>query len=114
MSLFIAALSALSSLSVLCAAEQPPKLEVTSFTFTNPNYSRTAELCGRVTGKFSGATRVNVTVDPGHQAGTYVTWPGANGHFCVLMNSNSGRAEASLWDGIASPGEAVVLEARSR
>ena len=107
------ALSSFAALTVF-AADEPPKLALTSFHYTGNGNGRTAELCGRVSGKRNANLRVNVTVDPGNDSGAYVTWPGADGRFCVIVNSLAGRVEAGLWDGASALDQTNVLEAQAR
>ena len=98
---------------VLSAHATDPKLEVTSFYFTNPAPNRTAEICGRIQGEFNGQCRITVTVDPGHNAASYVAWPDREGHWCALVNSHTGRAQVALWHGDNAAAETGVIRAEA-
>jgi hypothetical protein len=92
----------------LSAHAADPAVEITSFYYTNQLPDHTAEICGRVTGDFSGSCRVVVTIDPGNQAGTYVAWPGKDGHWCALVNSYTGHATAAMWHGDTHSSESAA------
>jgi hypothetical protein len=93
-------LSALSLLAAAHAAPAPAPIEVTSFYYTNPeHHDRLAELCGQINIPFTGNDRVAITVDISSNPGSYVTWPDRHGHFCVIVETQTGRAGLGLWNG---------------
>jgi hypothetical protein len=105
---------ALLGLVLQANAATPPDVQITSFYLVGTGTERTAEICGKVTGDFTGAHRVEITVDPDNNPGSYVTWPAKNGAWCSIVQSYTGRAEAALWDGTAESGRAVASATRQR
>jgi hypothetical protein len=80
--------------SALYALAGNPTVKVTSFYYTNQYPDRTAEICGTLTGG-NAMSHITIIVDPGDHQGTYGAWPGINGDWCALVNSNSGHAAVS-------------------
>lgn len=89
-----------------------PTVEIQSFYYTNPQPNKTAEICGVVRGQFPSNARVQIVVDPGNQAGSYVSWPTAEGNWCSLLNTVTGRVTVSLWSGKNQLGAEAVRSIR--
>lgn len=80
------------------AFAQDVGIKLTSFYLTDPSInSRNAEICGTVTGNFSANHRVTVEVDPGPKSGKYNALPAQDGRFCMMVQTNSGRAVGSVY-----------------
>jgi hypothetical protein len=90
--LFIAALG-FCSLSYATA-----QVQITSFTYAGQDTTNiAAEVCGQVTGSSASSTMVRITVDPDNKhPGIYNTFAGADGLFCVEVQTYTGEATASL------------------
>ncbi len=88
-----ATLLTLSGFNVMAA---DPQVQITSFDYTD-NSARIAELCGLVSDAKTFPTFVKVIVDnTSKHPANYNTFAGADGKFCLLVNTFSGLAEVSL------------------
>lgn len=97
MKLFIVALTLFVGISASAA-----NVAVTSFSFINGKRPL-AELCGQVSGMTSpGPAFISIVVDPRGKPGTYNTFAGASGKFCITLISYTGEAELSF-EGAAVP-----------
>ena len=79
--------------------EGSPSIEITSFVSLESGEIRNtgAELCGVVSNTEGGHYMVKVVSDPNYKApATYMTIPSPEGQFCVVLSTQTGRAEASL------------------
>lgn len=74
-----------------------PQVKITSFVYT-ANGSNVAELCGLVSEATNSPAFVKIIVDVNskHPA-TYNTLAGADGKFCLLVNTYTGVAEANIF-----------------
>lgn len=71
-------------------------VKITSFNYGRPGQWY-AELCGLVEGASTNPTFVKVIVDPrSKKPGTYNTFAGEDGKFCVAVVSYQGEAEVDL------------------
>lgn len=85
-------LAVMFTLEASIAAE----VKITSFLYTGTR-TRTAELCGKVTGKLEGLVVVDITVDPSRSnPGSYTAVPSASGKFCSVVSTESGNADVAL------------------
>lgn len=72
------------------------EVKVTSFLYTGTR-TRTAELCGKVSGKSGLPLIVDITVDPKrNNPGSYTVIPAASGKFCAMVSTESGNADVAL------------------
>lgn len=86
------ALTALFTIQSSFSAE----VVITSFLYTGSR-TRTAELCGKVTGKSETMLIVDIAVDPGrNNPGSYTVVPAASGKFCTVVSTESGNADVVL------------------
>ena len=77
------------------AAAAEKTIKVTSFYALNGSRGA-SEICGVVTGHAAGDYIV-VTVDPKKAPAVYNTFPSPTGHWCLMVNSAYGLAEAVLY-----------------
>jgi hypothetical protein len=80
------------------AADGEHGLKVTAFYPLNGSRGA-SELCGRMTGEVLAEHRILIVSDPKHNPGPYTILPGADGKFCALINSVTGRADVFLMRG---------------
>jgi hypothetical protein len=74
-----------------------PNVKITAFHYAGSN-TRAAELCGRLTGTWSGLVGVKVVVDGNSSRPTnYYTLVGHDGDFCVTIVTYNGVADAYPW-----------------
>lgn len=86
----------LVTLASVNAFAEEPKVEITSFVLTGSR-TRTAELCGKVTGSTREWLAVRVAVDPKtERPGIYNTLVGKDGKFCTTVVTYAGEADASI------------------
>lgn len=76
-----------------------PKVKLTSFILAGYR-TRSAEICGIVTGASNHFTMVRITVDPqSKRPGIYYAIAGKDGYFCSSVVTYYGSAKASIDQG---------------
>lgn len=108
MKLLIALAVTFASVSLFAEnSENQRKLKIDSFVYVeNGSFdNKSAELCGHVTGNVHVHDRVTVSSDPQTKApGNYTTLLDAEGKFCVIVRTLSGKASAKYWN-LSNPGK---------
>lgn len=70
------------------------EVNITSWQKIDPY--RSAELCGQVTGSFTGNEKILITVDPGKHEGEYVTFVSPKGNFCQIVSAFTGKVKVEV------------------
>ena len=81
----------------LCAGAYASEVKITSFNYTGSR-TQTAELCGQVVNReVNPLTIIDVVSDPDYKSpGQYATIASKEGKFCIIINTFTGKANATL------------------
>lgn len=100
MKLFLSVLAGLMAFQIQAvASETSATINITSFVSLESGEVRNtgAELCGVVENAEGRHYMVEVVSDPNYKApGNYMVIPNGEGKFCVVVSTQTGRAEARL------------------